>query len=76
MKISTLALMSMWGGTRGFDTWGMGAYRPKADPPRAVPRKHACQLPGCAEITVHNGGYCCAEHCRQHRAQRKQDRRT
>ena len=30
-----------------------------------APRK--CSLPGCGETTTHNGGYCCAEHCRQHR---------
>lgn len=26
-----------------------------------------CILPGCEETTNHNGGYCCAEHCREHR---------
>ena len=24
-----------------------------------------CLLPGCEIKTTHNGGYCCAEHCRQ-----------
>lgn len=24
-----------------------------------------CLLPGCDVLTTHNGGYCCAEHCRQ-----------
>ncbi len=26
-----------------------------------------CKLPGCDKTTTHNGGYCCAEHCKQHR---------
>ncbi len=25
-----------------------------------------CLLPGCKNKTTHNGGYCCAEHCKQH----------
>lgn len=30
----------------------------------------ACRLPRCQNTTTHNGGYCCPEHCREHRAQR------
>ncbi len=26
-----------------------------------------CALPGCDNMTYHNGGYCCAEHCKKHR---------
>jgi hypothetical protein len=26
-----------------------------------------CALPGCEAVTTHNGGYCCADHCREHR---------
>ena len=26
-----------------------------------------CLLPECKEKTTHNGGYCCAEHCKEHR---------
>ena len=26
-----------------------------------------CNLPSCDKLTYHNGGYCCAEHCKQHR---------
>ena len=25
-----------------------------------------CLLPGCENMTAHNGGYCCAAHCREH----------
>ena len=32
-----------------------------------VPRK--CALPDCSRLTIHNGGYCCREHCQQHRRQ-------
>ena len=27
-----------------------------------------CSLPGCDREHQHNGGYCCAGHCREHRA--------
>lgn len=43
--------------------------------PRRVPyypahpkKAKKCALPSCRETTKHNGGYCCAEHCREHRA--------
>jgi len=26
-----------------------------------------CRLPECDLHTAHNGGYCCAEHCLEHR---------
>lgn len=26
-----------------------------------------CLLPGCEKLTKHNGGYCCPEHCKEHR---------
>ena len=26
-----------------------------------------CLLPGCGNLTNHRGGYCCAEHCREHK---------
>ena len=31
-------------------------------------KSRKCLLPSCAALTTHNGGYCCAEHCKQHRA--------
>lgn len=37
--------------------------------PKRKPEKQ-CQLPGCENKTTHNGGYCCADHCREHRARR------
>lgn len=35
-------------------------------------RKHEkkpkkCSLPGCEKETYHNGGYCSAQHCKEHR---------
>lgn len=43
-----------------------------------IPRKHThakkltvCLLPECEIMTTHNGGYCCAEHCKEHRVRRK-----
>ena len=37
--------------------------------------KVACGLPGCGIMTTHNGGYCCAEHCREHRRLQKEGRK-
>ncbi len=36
----------------------------------AAPEKIAkkCFMPSCDKLTRHNGGYCCADHCREHRA--------
>ena len=36
--------------------------RYRVEPKRAV----KCGLPGCDKTTTHNGGYCCAEHCKMH----------
>lgn len=33
--------------------------------------KRKCLLPDCNKFTAHNGGYCCAAHCKLHRLQRK-----
>lgn len=32
-----------------------------------IPKKviNECLLPKCNNLTTHNGGYCCAEHCKQ-----------
>lgn len=30
-----------------------------------LPKK--CILPGCDNMTTHRGGYCCREHCLEHR---------
>ena len=30
-----------------------------------------CALPGCEAMTTHNGGYCCADHCREHRQRQR-----
>ena len=32
-----------------------------------------CALPICPKFTEHNGGYCCAEHCREHRRVRNKN---
>jgi len=42
------------------------------DMPALLPKRkleiyHKCLLPGCENMTSHNGGYCSAEHCRLHR---------
>lgn len=34
--------------------------------------KRECRLPGCDILTSHNGGYCSAEHCKEHRKRRKE----
>ena len=32
---------------------------------------HKCLLPSCNKETNHNGGYCCAEHFKQHKEELK-----
>ena len=34
-----------------------------------------CLLPSCNVYTMHNGGYCCAEHCRQREQELKEARK-
>lgn len=41
---------------------------PQIGAPRTV-QARKCALPSCINLTVHNGGYCSAVHCLQHRAQ-------
>lgn len=41
-------------------------YRQTFSRARLKPSKE-CALPGCCEMTTHNGGYCCAEHCKRHK---------
>ena len=53
-------LANAWTGSRNiFAT-------PTKDEPKIV-----CSLPDCNKTTSHNGGYCCAEHCIEHREQIK-----
>jgi hypothetical protein len=38
------------------------------EPPRYRGREqYKCLLPCCNILTDHNGGYCCAEHCKEHK---------
>ena len=34
---------------------------------RVARQKTKCLLPSCDTLTDHRGGYCSAEHCKQHR---------
>lgn len=54
-----LAALAM-AGTPGME--GIKFPKEKKEP---EPRK--CILPGCEKQTIHRGGYCCAEHSRQHK---------
>jgi len=58
MKRSPMSAMLMMAGMFG----GMPTLRL----PRERPQKK-CLLPGCEKETRHNGGYCCAAHCREHK---------
>ena len=43
-----------------------GPVRPLVRKPE--PKKPTrCGLPKCKNLTTHNGGYCCADHCHKHR---------
>ena len=55
----------------GADDWlACLPHHTSAEPWRAKPLRK-CALPGCCVMTDHNGGYCCAEHCRKHKGTRK-----
>ena len=34
----------------------------------SIKKQRKCLLPECENMTDHNGGYCCADHCKMHRA--------
>lgn len=36
---------------------------------REAKPERKCRLPRCNVMHRHNGGYCCAEHCREHRGE-------
>jgi hypothetical protein len=61
MKISQLGVMAALFGADGL---GGNAWGPALEEKRKPVRK--CALPGCDIQTSHNGGYCCAEHCKEH----------
>jgi hypothetical protein len=50
---------------------GMAPRRLLRGPKRKPQTK--CLLPGCGKWTTHNGGYCCADHCKKHRLIKKGD---
>jgi hypothetical protein len=56
-----LALLGCVGMTANTKFGGLGS----------PPRERKCALPGCNRMHYHNGGYCCAEHCREHRSRLK-----
>lgn len=56
---SNLALLATVAGVMG---WALPFPRAKA-----AKEMVKCALSGCEVMTAHNGGYCCAEHCRKHR---------
>lgn len=43
------------------------AMSPPHYPIIQAPKGKKCLLPDCTRLTLHNGGYCCREHCQKHR---------
>jgi len=41
-----------------------------------IRQSRKCLFEGCTNMTDHNGGYCCAEHCKQDRINKKQSLKT
>lgn len=52
--------------TRRDDGWPIYPVSHTIPTPAPVPRK--CLLPSCQVKHTHNNAYCCADHCREHRA--------
>ncbi len=67
MKKQPLGFFSTLGsfvGPEALDAAIPNKYKPKEE--------KECLLPECNNTTTHNGGYCCAEHCKEHRRQLKE----
>ena len=56
-KFLALAVMGLYGGSRMY-------YHKKV---RTIRESKRCSLAGCDNMTTHNGGYCCSEHCKDDR---------
>lgn len=63
VKLATMATVMA---TIGSDEslWGPN------EPPKEKSGKK-CLLFSCSNLTTHNGGYCCADHCKQDRKNKK-----
>ena len=56
----------------GGSIWEMNPNMKQPGPTFPKAKKvRVCFLPGCEVKHTHNGGYCCADHCKEHRAIRK-----
>lgn len=63
LAVSELALF------RGTTTTYGPILTTRREPKPKTPTR--CGLPGCSHTTTHNGGYCCADHCRLHQRERR-----
>ena len=57
--------------------WGMAPMRAWSATSygSSEPKLAKCGLPSCKTMTTHNGGYCCAEHCKEHRRIQREARK-
>jgi hypothetical protein len=53
----------------GFDSHDAFYPYPRFGKPERASQR--CALPGCVHDTTHKGGYCCADHCREHRQRQR-----
>ena len=67
-EAATALIMGMMGGFPPASAFLKSGYplRRREEKPMSY-----CLLPGCDVMTSHNGGYCSAGHCREHRRLRK-----
>ena len=66
-----LAMAAMGMTAMGSDPSGcslLGPYDPTLDTTTTLVKSRKCIMPWCKKQTTHRGGYCCAEHCKEHRA--------
>lgn len=63
--VSTVSALALASGWLDYDMpWNRGGDN------STVRKESKCSLPDCENTTKHNGGYCCAEHCKEHRKMR------
>ena len=63
-----LAVAAMGVTAMGSEPSPLGPFDPSFDARPAIDPRRRCIAPWCNRMTTHRGGYCCAEHCKEHRA--------
>lgn len=58
----------------GFAGYPIASQSREPEPKKPTKKSTKCLLPGCGVDTLHPGGYCKAEHCREHQKMLRESR--